>query len=191
MSPNPQTVASTWLLACTAALQNADVNAFTNLFLSDGWLRDLLVFTWDIRSLAGREKISAYLSQTLSKARISAVKLDEDPDLAPRTFSAALNRGTGVELAFTFQCQHGHGHAMVRLLADTDGEYRAFTVLTMVSDLPGHEELSVLPWRDDVTGIAERHMQKDYEQWVHNVETNPQVIIRKSPCCPSHLVSCS
>ncbi|RPD53948.1 FAD/NAD-P-binding domain-containing protein [Lentinus tigrinus ALCF2SS1-7] len=177
MSLNPQTVASKWLSACTSVLQKADANAFANLFLPDGWLRDLLVFTWDIRSLAGREKISSYLSNTLSQARISAVKLDENADLSPRTFPAALNRGTGVEFAFTFECQHGHGHAAVRLLADTDGEYRAFTVLTMVSDLPGHEELSILPWRDDVTGIAERHMQKDYEQWVHNVETNPQVII--------------
>lgn len=66
MSPNPQTVASTWLSNCKSALQKADVNAFANLFLPDGWLRDLLVFTWDIRSLAGREKISSYLAKTLS-----------------------------------------------------------------------------------------------------------------------------
>ena len=41
----------------------------------------------------------------------------------------------------------------------------------------GYEELSSLPLRDDVTGVPGRDMQKDYADWVQDVEANPQVII--------------
>ena len=182
MSPNPQTVASTWLLACTAALQNADVNAFTNLFLSDGWLRDLLVFTWDIRTLEGREKILCYLMDRFSDAHITNIRLDETPDLAPRACEVPVSQAAGVEFVFSFECQRGHGRAHVRLAQNADGVYRAFTAFTELVDLLGYEELSSLPLRDDVTGVPGRDMQKDYADWVQDVEANPQVIIGELHC---------
>lgn len=180
MSLNPHTIASNWLSASASALQNADVGAFADLFLSDGWLRDLIVFTWDVRCLSGREKISAYLAPLLSTARITNLRLDETAHLAPSTFPSSYHKATGVEFAFVFDCQHGHGHALVRLIPDADGQFRAFTLLTQLSGLPGQEELNVLPWRDDVTGIAERDMQKDFQKWVESVESDPYAIIGMS-----------
>ncbi|KAI0755488.1 dimethylaniline monooxygenase (N-oxide-forming) [Fomes fomentarius] len=166
MSLNPHTIASAWLSASASALGSADAGAFAALFLSDGWLRDLLVFTWDVRCLSGREKISAYLAPLLSNARITNV-----PSSPPATTSH------GVEFAFVFDCQHGRGHALVRLVPDADGQFRAFTLLTQLCGLPGQEELNVLPWRDDLTGIAERDMQKDFQKWVESVESDPYAII--------------
>lgn len=180
MSLNPHTIASNWLSASASALQNADVGAFADLFLSDGWLRDLIVFTWDVRCLSGREKISAYLAPLLSTARITNLRLDETAHLAPSTFPSSYHKATGVEFAFVFDCQHGHGNALVRLIPDADGQFRAFTLLTQLSGLPGQEELNVLPWRDDVTGIAERDMQNDFQKWVESVESDPYAIIGMS-----------
>ena len=176
-------ISSNWLSACSSALRNADVTALTDLFLPNGWLRDILVFTWDIRSLEGHEKIATYLADRLLEARITDVQLDNTPHLAPRV-------DLGVEFVFTFECHRGHGRAYVRLTPDADGVHRAFTMLTELADLRGHEELGRLPLRDDVTGLPGRDMQKDYADMVADVENNPYVIIGERPSdiagCPAN-----
>lgn len=186
MTSDPHTVATQWLSALTSAVENADVEAITQQFLPDGWLRDLLVFTWDVRSLAGRSKISSYLSNSLSGARLIDIRLDDTTDLSPRTIVIPLLQGAaGVELAFTFECRHGHGRAHARLLPDDDGTFRALSLLTEVADLVGHEESSVLSLRDDLTGIPGRSMQHEFENWVKDVETKPYVLI--GTCAPTSL----
>ncbi|KAI0741575.1 FAD/NAD-P-binding domain-containing protein [Daedaleopsis nitida] len=178
MSLNPQSVASNWLSACASALEGADAKAFASLFLQDGAaFRDLSVFTWDIRCLNGQEKIASYLANSLAEAHITDVQLNETSELAPREFTSHMHKATGVELAFTFKSLRGIGRGLARLVPDHDGELRAWTVLTQLYELPGHPEFTTLPWRDDITGIADRDMQKDFEKWVQSVEADPYVII--------------
>ncbi|PIL34655.1 hypothetical protein GSI_03434 [Ganoderma sinense ZZ0214-1] len=177
MALNPHLIASQWLSQCSSALRDADAKAFVDLFLPNGWLRDILVFTWDIRTLEGREKILSYLTDRFSDAHITNIRLDETPDLSPRTSEVPLSQLPCVEFAFSFECQRGHGRAHVRLVQDADGVHRTLTALTELVDLLGYEELSTLPLRADVTGIPDRDMQKDYAKWVQDVEANPHVII--------------
>ncbi|RDX55509.1 FAD/NAD-P-binding domain-containing protein [Lentinus brumalis] len=144
MTADAHTVATAWLSYCSSSLCNGDIDAFTSLFLSTGWLRDLLVFSWDIRSLEGRHKISTYLSGTISAAQVTDIRLVTDiAELAPRTFAIPHTRATGVELTFRFACRNGRGRGNARLLRDIDGAYRAITVLTELADLHGHEEARV------------------------------------------------
>ena len=161
MALNPHLVASQWLSQFSSALRDEDAKAFADLFLSNGWLRDILVFSWDIRALEGREKILVYLTDRFSDARITAVQLNETPELSPRACKIPVSQVPGVELAFTFECQRGHGRAHVRLAPDVnvDGTHRASTMYTELGDLPGYEELSALPPPDQTA------------------ETNPHVII--------------
>ncbi|KAI1793669.1 dimethylaniline monooxygenase (N-oxide-forming) [Ganoderma leucocontextum] len=159
MAFDPVLVSSQWLSRCSSALRNADVKAFADLFLPGGWLRDILVFTWDIRAFEGREKIVTYLADRLPGAEVKDIRLNETPHLAPRVYNMPTSTELGVQFAFTFEFQRGHGRGYARLAPDADGVYRAFTVLTELADLRGHEELSTLPPRDE------------------SVETNPQVII--------------
>lgn len=180
MAADPHRVASDWLAACSAALSRAEPDAVAQLFLPDGWLRDLLVFTWDVRSLAGRENIAAYLANTLSPAQIAEVELDESPHLAPQTIVIPQLGVHGVEVAFTFECQHGHGRAHARLLRDASGKFKALSLLFELSDLRGHEELTTLAMRDDVTSIPGRNMQTEFQDWVEEVETKPYVLIGAS-----------
>ncbi|PIL37042.1 hypothetical protein GSI_00734 [Ganoderma sinense ZZ0214-1] len=177
MAADPRRVASDWLAACSAALSRVEPDAVAQLFLPDGWLRDLLVFTWDVRSLAGREKIAAYLANTLSPAQISEVQLNESPNLAPQATVIPQLGVQAVEVAFTFECRHGHGRAHARLLRDASGKYKALSLLTELSDLRGHEELTTLAMRDDVTSIPGRNMQTEFEDWVAEVEIKPYVLI--------------
>ena len=182
MGIDPRRIASDWLAECTSALAATDVDAFAALLLPDGWMRDFLVFTWDIRALAGRDKIAAYLRPTLARAQIAGVRLDESTHLAPRAVPLRQMGGTlCVELAFVFECAHGHGRAHVRLVEDAEGAYRAVTLFVELADLVGHEELTTMPLRDDLTGIPGRDMQKEFEEWVHEVETEPYVLIGELP----------
>ena len=177
MALDVQVIANKWLAAFSEALVNSDAATFSNLILPNGWLRDVLVLTWNYRSLSGREKILQYVSAHISRARITDVKLNESTHLAPKVLEVPQLGATGAEFAFTFECDRGHGRAYVRLLPDEDGAYRALTVMLELVDLPGHEELSTLPLRDDLTGIPGRDMQREFAEWVRQVETNPYVLI--------------
>ncbi|KAI9001123.1 FAD/NAD-P-binding domain-containing protein [Trametes punicea] len=177
MPLNPQLIAKDWLTTFSVAIASNDSDAVAHLLLPDGWLRDILIFTWDIRSLEGREKVASYLSNTLGLAAISDVKLDESPFLAPREFPLPQKQTTGVEAAFTFKCAHGHGRANARLLRDENGDWKALTLMTELRDLLGHEELQTLSLRDDLTGIPGRDMREEFSDWVDEVETKPYVLI--------------
>ena len=178
MATNPHAIATEWLAGCTTAINDADAEAFTKLFLPNGWLRDFLVFTWDVRSLADHERIQSYLASHLASAKIRDVKLDESVNLAPRASRFALLKGAEcVELAFTFECKNGHGHAHCRLFRDEDSVFRALALFMEVYDLHGHEELQTLPFRDDVSGIPGRDMQQEFADYVKSIETNPYVLI--------------
>ncbi|KAI0719657.1 FAD/NAD-P-binding domain-containing protein [Cerioporus squamosus] len=145
MTTDAHTVAAAWLSSCSSSLCNGNIEAFTSLFLPTGWLRDLLVFSWDIRSLEGPHKISQYLSGTLTAAGVTDIRLVTDvAELAPRAFAILHTRATGVELTFSFSCRNGQGRGNARLLRDVDGAYRAITVMMELADLRGHEEARVL-----------------------------------------------
>ena len=179
MTLDTRQIASAWLDSCSAAFTSDDVAGITHLFLQDGWLRDFLVFTWDLRSLAGREKIATYLTGILGKSQITDVCLNETSDLAPRIFPFGPDKTSGVDFAFSFNCTHGIGRAHVRVVPDTDGVYRAYTLLMELQDLVGHEERSTLLTRDDVTHVAGRNMQQEYEEMVRDIETKPHALISK------------
>ncbi|KAI9001124.1 FAD/NAD-P-binding domain-containing protein [Trametes punicea] len=177
MTLDPHLVASSWLAELASTIQRGDVEAASELFLPNGWLRDLLVFTWDIRSLDGRGAVRSYLRQRLSNAQITEVKLEGTAHLSPQTSYVPQIRAIDVEFAFTFECHKGHGRGYCRLLPDHDGSFKAFSVMVMLSDLRGHEELRTLHLRDDLTGIPGRNMQEEFAAWVRSVETKPYVLI--------------
>ncbi|KAI0755521.1 dimethylaniline monooxygenase (N-oxide-forming) [Fomes fomentarius] len=151
MAADPHSIASTWLSDFSSAFEQADAHAIPALFLTEGWLRDLLVFTWNFRSLHGRDKVVAYLSEffRVRTARITDVRFDTAPELTPRMCTAPSGQEC-VEFAFAFELPHGPCRGYTRLLPDASGTYRALTVMVTLSELRGCEELGTLPLRDDI-----------------------------------------
>ena len=184
MAADSHLIASVWLSKFASALQSGDAAAVTALFLAYGWLRDILVLTWDLRTLEGQNKIATYLSESLKKGQITDVRLDDIPRLAPRICKVPLTYDmSSIEFGFKFELPHGHGRGLVRLVENSaDGTYRAFTVLLTLEDIRGHEELARLPLRDDVTGLPGRDMEREVAEWVRQVETNPYVLIGNVAC---------
>ncbi|KAJ3867305.1 FAD/NAD-P-binding domain-containing protein [Lentinula novae-zelandiae] len=167
----PQDIARAWLTDFSRSLSTGDCQTATSAFLKDGWLRDILIFTWNNRSLFGTSKIMKYLEENLKRDTVSDFRLNDEPHLAPynnQSLPAAISSG------FTFRTPIAFGQGFVNLSQDESGDWKALTVLMMMKDLIGHEESG------PEEGVYEGHTRA----WVDvneerrkAVEENPHVII--------------
>src|SRR6476646_4382583 len=131
--------AQRWLESFEAALQAHDAGAAAELFLPDGLWRDVLAFTWTIQTLSGRPAIEAMLRETLARTKPRHFHFP-----AKRTSPRWLARaGTeAIEALFEFETAFGPGAGVVRLVSDpqTPSRLRAWTIVTTLEELNGHEE---------------------------------------------------
>jgi putative flavoprotein involved in K+ transport len=121
----PTQRAGQWLAAFEAALQRGDVAAATALFDDDSYWRDLVSFTWNIRTQEGRAAIADMLQARLA-------------DVAPSGFvveGEATEADGVVDAWFTFETRLSRGRGHLRLKGD-----RAWTLLTTMVELKGFEE---------------------------------------------------
>jgi putative flavoprotein involved in K+ transport len=114
-----------WLAAFERALVSRDIAETLSLFGGECFWRDLVAFTWNIRTFEGRDDIHAMLAANLARVRPSGFRVDG--------WSNAVD---GVDEArFVFETALARGQGYVRL---RDG--KAWTLLTAISELKGYEE---------------------------------------------------
>jgi len=123
--PTPTDRAARWLRDLDDALHAGRADAAAALFQEDGCWRDLTAFTWALKTMDGRASIAAMLHATLARVRPTGWTLDGE---------ATESNGT-VEAWLRFETAVGRGRAVLRL---RDG--RAWTLMTMLAELKGHEE---------------------------------------------------
>jgi len=130
-------VAGAWLAAFEAAVQAGDTRAAAGMFLADGYWRDILALTWDLRTFAGRDRIAAGLAAWRAARSPSGFWLEGTaPDMFERR-----TQGWTIEAFFTFETDIARCRGHIRLLADPQtGEWKAWTLLTAMEDLKGFEE---------------------------------------------------
>lgn len=114
-----------WLADFDSALRAGHAERAVELFESDGYWRDFVAFTWNLRTLEGRDQIRQMLEAQLDSAAPSGWALDE-----PATEADGV-----VEAWLTFETAVGRGWAHLRL---RDG--KAWTLLTTLQELKGYEE---------------------------------------------------
>ena len=73
----PEARVSNVLAKLDKALAAGKVDAAVNLFQDDCYWRDLVAFTWNIKTVEGKEAIRAMLNAQLGAAKPSAFALDE------------------------------------------------------------------------------------------------------------------
>ena len=170
MSLDYPEIASSWLRRFDALLVSFDAARTAACFHEDGFLRNILVFTWSNHTLSGRAKIAAYLHQNLTSAAVRSIKLDDRPHLTPEFTDATSSIASG----FTFETVLGPGQGYFTLNPTPSGEWYATSVFMTLSDIRGHEETGpedgvygghTLAWSD----IARERRLK--------IEQNPQVLI--------------
>ncbi len=116
---------SRWLDGFGTALTRGDTRAAAALFEEHAFWRDLIAFTWNLKTLEGRAAIAAMLEATLATTRPLAWQLLGDA----RTTDGV----TEAWILFETASGHGKGHLRLR-----DG--RCWTLLTTLQSLAGFEE---------------------------------------------------
>src|SRR3954464_2061963 len=114
--------AARWLDTFSTALARGDLAAATELFEPDAYWRDLVAFTGHIDTAESRPAIRARLERTLAAASPTTW-----------TLTGPSPAGDGFFLSFATRTGRGIGHVRLR-------EGRAWTLLTALRELKGHEE---------------------------------------------------
>ncbi|KAH9946472.1 FAD/NAD-P-binding domain-containing protein [Amylocystis lapponica] len=168
---DPQNVAAAWLSTFAPAIAAGDVAATVATILPHGWLRDVLTFTWEPRSLEGHAKITSYLSTSLPNAAISNLKLEDRDGLRPHVISDSTV-GTG----FTFEtpAKRGLGFALLHAPEDSSSVWKALSVSLFLDEIKGHEEIG--PSLGVYGGHTISWEEVNGEQ-IAKVESDPQVVI--------------
>lgn len=127
-----------WLANFESALIGSDSAELENLFLTDGYWRDLLAFTWNIETHKGAAAIAEALRHYAGQVKPSGFKVDHG-----RTSPRVVTR-VGEELIEAFFCFHtafGPAGGVVRLIRDDDGGApKAWTISTALDQIEGSEE---------------------------------------------------
>jgi putative flavoprotein involved in K+ transport len=129
-------LAKAWLRDFAQALGARDAGRIAALFAQECHWRDILAFTWDLRTASGAEAIAARLAPLLAEAapRDLALAAGRTP---PRRVSRA---GTeAIEAIFGFETATGPCHGVVRLVTEA-GAPRAWTLTTTLAEIRGHED---------------------------------------------------
>ncbi len=119
----PQARVDAWLADFEAALAAKDAQRVAGLFATDSFWRDLIAFTWNIKTVEGREGVADLVANT--DAGASGFHTTAEP-----------TEGGGVTEAWiAFETAVGRGTGHLRL-----NEEGAWTLLTTLSELKGFEE---------------------------------------------------
>jgi putative flavoprotein involved in K+ transport len=117
--------AQKWLDELSAALKANDTARVLALFDDDCYWRDMISFTWNIKTMEGKAAVSDMLNATLGTVRPDAWALDGEA-----TGDAAM---TEAWITFETAVARGYGHLRLK-----DG--KGWTLLTTMRELKGHEE---------------------------------------------------
>ena len=121
----PTELVSGWLSTFGAALSRNDIVAAVEMFGDDCYWRDLVTFTWNIKTVEGRDEIRDMLDATLEATRPSSWQIDGE----------ASGDATLAEGWFTFETGVARGRGHIRLKGE-----KCWTLLTTMVELKGYEE---------------------------------------------------
>lgn len=138
--PNPKRIATQWIGKLEAILQADNVSSLPEIMHVDSWWRDMLGFSWDFRTIYGVNKISAYLSENQSRARLHNFKVRESGKFVPH-LKTPLTGLSWIESMFDFENSSGSGSGMLRLLEDANGTWKGFMMYTALQEMKDFKEL--------------------------------------------------
>ncbi|KAK9774715.1 putative FAD/NAD(P)-binding domain-containing protein [Seiridium cardinale] len=120
------------------ALDRGDNATVAKLFLDDGYWRDHLCLTWDLRTMKGSSKIKGFLDagHNLKKIEIDRSTPERSPKVAGLNPKGNLS---GIQFFTTVTTNEGSGRGLINLVEES-GDWKIFTCFTTLSELTGFEE---------------------------------------------------
>ena len=165
----PNARVQTFLAKFDAALAKGDIDAATDMFAADSYWRDLVAFTWNIKTMEGRDQVRDMLAHCLKRVKPRDWRIAEG-EIATETDGV-------LEAWISFETEVARGYGLIRL---KDG--LIWTLLTTMAELKGHEEKAgftrVLGARHGVHPGAKSWKElRDEEAEKLGYETQPYVLI--------------
>ncbi len=143
----PTAQVSSWLADFGTAVSRGDFGRATSMFGDESYWRDLVSFTWNLKTAEGPQQIQAMLEATMPNAKPSNFVIQGEGSEA-----------NGVtEGWFTFETATGRGRGHLRLIGG-----KAWTLLTTLQELKGFEEKK----RDNRPKGVEHGAYKDRKSWL-------------------------
>ncbi|WP_030622133.1 flavin-containing monooxygenase [Streptomyces sclerotialus] len=121
---SPQARVDDWLARFESALAARDVAAAAALFATDSYWRDLVAFTWNIKTVEGRAGVADLLTGCLATTEPSGFRTTEPPAEA----------GGVTEAWIEFETAVGRGKGHLRLT--DEGAWTLLTSLRELKDFP-------------------------------------------------------
>jgi cation diffusion facilitator CzcD-associated flavoprotein CzcO len=126
-----------WLARFEQALASGDAVKLKSLFHADSHWRDVLALSWRIDTVSGVDAIVEALADWAKRARPSGFVVD--PERAPPR--AVMRAGAdAIEAIFKFETAQGRCSGVLRLTPVEGDVSKAWTLLTALEELKGHEE---------------------------------------------------
>ena len=127
LDTTPEARADHVLKTFGAALEAGDIDAAVDQFADTCYWRDLVSFTWNIKTVEGKDAVRAMLESQLAGVKPTNWALNPDE---------AVTDEDGLLTAwFTFETEVSRGYGLVRIQGD-----KIWTLLTTMVELKGHEE---------------------------------------------------
>jgi len=143
----PTTQVSQWLADFCGTAARGEFGKATAMFGDDSYWRDLVSFTWNLKTAEGPQQIQAMLEATMPGAKPSNFVIQGEGSEA-----------NGVtEGWFTFETATGRGRGHLRLIGG-----KAWTLLTTLQELKGFEERKK---ENRIKGV-EHGVLKDRKSWL-------------------------
>lgn len=135
---SPKAIAEAWLKEFASALTACPKHLGSVLHEHSFW-RDMLVFSWDLRTLKGLSYIIEYHVLHSKNVGMHNLKLQETGKFSPSEQSP-IEGVIWIESMFSFETTVGYGKGMIHLMQDIDGKWKGaiiYTALQSLRDFPG------------------------------------------------------
>ncbi|KRD67070.1 MULTISPECIES: NAD(P)/FAD-dependent oxidoreductase [unclassified Ensifer] len=129
LEKTPTTRVQALLDAFGAALETGRIDDAVNLFAEECYWRDLVAFTWNIKTVEGRDQVRDMLDAQLAFAKPSNWRVAAGEE--------ATEADGVLESWISFETATGRGYGLVRIKNGL-----IWTLLTALAELKGHEEKS-------------------------------------------------
>ncbi|TCD68933.1 hypothetical protein EIP91_009323 [Steccherinum ochraceum] len=132
---NVHSVAQDWLSSFTKAVNAQNIPSIMDTIHPDGWWRDLVALTWDLRTFHGAGRIRTFLSDRLVESKFIVI-----PDLVSAQLLKPFPDIVEIVAQFNFTVEAGTGIGTAFLVPTASGEWKAFILCTDLDSIKGTQE---------------------------------------------------
>ena len=159
---NAHQLAEDWLCRFSEAVETGDTAAVLETIHPDGWWRDFVALTWDIRTFHGADNIRPLLDDRLKQSQLTIT-----PIVVEAMVSQPYPDLLWVVVQFPFTAASGTGTATAFLVPTSLGSWQAYIVCTDLDTVSGTQECFG-PGRDATRNrgdawVDERNREKAFE----------------------------